>query len=71
MLGLVATNFPKRKLWSTEWVGRYNYPRPKTSAKHLTAAAAREKPDKKADCCYTVVVRPVPMTQSDWYPGDY
>ena len=40
--------------------------------KTLTAAAKKRiLQEKEEDCCYTVVVRPVPMTQSDCYPGDY
>ena len=59
----------EEKLRSTEKAGRYQ---DKTSAKALTAAARKKIGlESRADCCYPVVLKPVPMTQSDWYPGDY
>ena len=78
---LENSNILRKDFWCSSRVGIYNldkkkeisgwkskHRREKKSALIITAAVARKL---EFSCCSIAVQRPVPMIQSDWYPGDY
>ena len=66
LLGLVATKIFTKKSFGVQ----NGLEETKTKCKATHSSSKRNR-TRKQDCCYPVVVRPIPMTQSDWCPGDY
>ena len=69
LLGLVATNCPRENLWEY----RTGWKVPRQDKCKVTHSSSKKEigQESRADCFYPVVLKPVPMTQSDWFPGDY